>query len=396
MPRLRFVAGVVVPRSRSATGRRTGPAGPIHRLGDGLTLLAVAGSPFIGLGALPDGILGLAILVRLVEIPVVGLPRRELVHHQFVLGVMAVFAAGGFIGGFLNDDPMSWDFVRILLAMGGAVLLVSTYGRSRAELEPLLKAFGIGCALLAVSTVLGRTYDGRSIGFSVHPNLLAHSCVMGLATCGALFEWARTVRGRWLWVALCGLNGYGILVSGSRGALLAVWVGGFAYLCLARRPRLVLVAISMSWLLVMSLATGVLELPPSNPLARLVDGSDENTQGSNLEREQALEESFGVISERPVFGGGFENIIRIHVVYYQGWVGGGLLGAAALMGLGLAMLALPLGQPRRSLALACGCAGVAVAWLFTNILSTRDQWLFIVLAFRFARSPLARREPADA
>ena len=64
--------------------------------------------------------------------------------------------------------------------------------------------------------------------------------------------------------------------------------------------------------------------------------------------------------------------------------------------LGLTMLFMPLWQRPRDLALACGAAGIAAAWCFTNVLTARDQWIYIALTFAMSRSfmvawPAARR-----
>ena len=379
-----------------ATSRRPTVAAPVlaplRRLGEALTLLAAFLIPFSGLGAagltFGDVVIALAVVVRVVELAVSGVPVAELRRHQFVLGVMSLFVLGGIISGFAIGRPLVWEFARVMITMMSPLLLVATYGSTRRELLPVVKAFAAGCAVLGLSALVGGDDgNGRALGFAFHPNFLGHSCVMGLAACGYIIDNASWASQRRRWFLAAGANGVGILLSGSRGALLALWVGGFLYLCFSRRPRLVIAAVAASWALALGLSTGVLELPESNPLVRLIDGGDASTQGSNLEREERLESSFEEISQHPLFGDGFESVVLIHVVYYQAWYGAGAIGAVAIMGMGVAMLVLPIGQPRRLLALPCGAAGVAVAWLFTNILATRDQWLFIVLAFRLSQSP---------
>ena len=74
------------------------------------------------------------------------------------------------------------------------------------------------------------------------------------------------------------------------------------------------------------------------------------------------------------------------MLYLQYWQAGGALAGLAIILLGVAMVLLPFGRPRWVLALPCGAAGVAIAWIFTNVGSTRDQWIFLVLAFRLARA----------
>jgi hypothetical protein len=59
------------------------------------------------------------------------------------------------------------------------------------------------------------------------------------------------------------------------------------------------------------------------------------------------------------------------------------------------MLVLPLGLRRRDLALGCGAVAIATAWGFTNLLTVRDQWMFIAALFATV-PPLSERARAHA
>ncbi len=263
------------------------------------------------------------------------------------------------------------------------MLLVITFGDDERARWRLLQAYALGTTVLAISSFYGPQGHGRHIGYSIHPNALGHSCMIGCAVSVWLWDNAASRGQRWLWGGTALLTFLGIQQSGSRGGFLGFALAALAYLALRGRSRLNLAVIGVSWLLAMSIFTGVVHLPESNPLQRLVSEGTENS-GSNASRRELLEGNYADIAEDPMWGAGFEDdykIISVHVVYLQAWIGAGALGAFAVMLLGLIMLVLPLLSRRKDLALSCGAASIAIAWLFTNIMSGRDQWIYIAIVF---------------
>jgi hypothetical protein len=141
------------------------------------------------------------------------------------------------------------------------------------------------------------------------------------------------------------------------------------------------------------LLTGLVVLPPSSPIARLITSDEANTSSSvsNEARSDLLASNWAEITADPVFGSGFQDIDLVHVVYLQGWIGAGAVGGFVLMLIGGGLVVLPFAVGRRDLILACGGVAIAVAWGFTNLLTPRDQWIFIALVFATAPSVAARR-----
>lgn len=366
----------------------------IGQVADGLTLAAVALSPLIKLsfagGTISDLLLALVILARMVQFCGPGLDFGEIRRHAFMLTLLGLYAVAGFISSIGLGDPPSPEHVVVVFATLGSVLVVATYIRDQASITRLVKAYALGTVVLAISSMVMRQRAdlGRAIGLSTHPNFLGHACMVGSAASLYMLERAETRRTRVLWILAAGMQVLGLLRSGSRGSFLGVVVAGFLYLCLSRDRRYVFSAIAVCYLAVMLLALGAVRLPAGNPITRLMS-HDAQTQGSNREREAALDKALTDIRESPVFGKGSKLLIAIHVVYLQAWVGAGALGAFSIMFLGAAMFLWPLVQPRSGLALACGACAVAVAWLFTNLLGLRDQWLFLAIAMRASSSPLA-------
>jgi hypothetical protein len=372
----------------------------ISRSGDVLTLIGFAMAPSYGKGigginGIPyaDMVLALAAIARGFQFLTEGVPRMGLRRLSVLLGILGLFCLSAMISGFANNDPLPLSFITIAIATVGSVLLIASYGDGESSTRPLLQAFTIGCVVLAVSAFLSSTrLEGRAFGWAIHPNQLGHSCVMGCAAAVWLYDNATSRLQRWCWAAAAAVSFLALMQSGSRGGLLGLWAGAMIYLCLRGRFRLILGAVAFTWAASLLLVTGTIELPASNPIERLFNEGTEDT-GSNAARRDLLADNWRQINADPMFGAGFKDLWNIHVVYYQGWVGAGALGGFLVMGLGATMLVLPLWQRKRDLALACGLAAIAVAWLFTNILTPRDQWLFIAVAFGTTR--LAKVRPLE-
>src|SRR5207248_7163386 len=172
---------------------------------------------------------------------------------------------------------------------------------------------------------------------------------------------------------------------GSRGALFGLGAGGLVYLWLRGSIRLRAAAVAGVWAILLVIPTGIVVLPESNPLSRLLTSNKSNTTASfsDQQRTSLLSAAWSKITSKPIFGtgfkgvdlgGGFQGIDQVHVVYLQGWMGAGAVGGILIMLLGGIMVVLPFGQQRRDLALGCGGVAIATAWGATNLLTARDQW----------------------
>ena len=209
------------------------PPSLIGRIADYLTLIGMFMAPLYGkrIGgtitglAYADAVLGLALLARGVHLLTVGLRLRTLQRHSFLLGTMGLFSVLALISAFVNrTNPLELGYVRVVIATLGSIVLVATYGDQGAGgRRQLLYAFGFGCLVLALSSFTGPKLQGRAFGWSVHPNALGHSCMMGCATAVWLWDNARKPLHRWFWAGAVFLNLAAIMNSGSRGAL---WASG--------------------------------------------------------------------------------------------------------------------------------------------------------------------------
>ena len=378
------------------SGSASGPF--VARVADWCTIGGVAVGSMsaveAGLLSAADGLLGLAAFLRVLQLFGPGIDFREVRRYGFLLGVLGVFTVGGVLSGVANGDPLAWDFIRIVIATLGSVLVVATYATNAERLHRLLRVFCLGGTALAISGfVMAAPDGGRAVGLSIHPNGLGHSLMLSIMASIYLVEQSRDRRARLFWLGAIVLQLAALMDSGSRGSFVGLGVGLFLYLLLSADRRVVLAGIAVAYLVAMVSFTGMVHLPENNPISRF---SSEGG-GSNQDREIQLDNALAKVREDPLFGEGFRLIILVHVVYLQGWVGAGALGVIALVGLGLAFVVWPFFQTRRTLVLACALTAIGVAWLFTNALTLRDQWLFLAIVFRMTASPLSalnRREAA--
>lgn len=363
----------------------------VNKVADALTITGVALTPLYGKGvggitgiAYADIVLAFATLARGLQWFTEGIPMAGIRRQSVLLGLLGLLGLAGIISGFASGTPLSGEYLRIMLATAGTVLLVASFGGGGVQrsYRPLILAFAGGCVVLGLSVFVGPSIQGRAFGWAIHPNQLGHSCMMGCGASMWLLDNTRDNRARAFWAFATLLNIFAVMQSGSRGGLLGFGVAAAAYLALRGSPGRRLVALAGVWAVVLVLATGIVTLPESNPIQRFITESQVET-GSNAARKELLQLDITRINAEPVFGYGFQDILNVHMVYFQGWIGAGALGLLAIVGLGLAMLALPLVQWNRprDLALACGASSIAIAWTFTNILTLRDQWVYLAIAF---------------
>jgi hypothetical protein len=371
------------------------------------TLIAVAFVPAISFNliggpfSVGDIMLLVAVMFRVGQLATTGIDLVELRKHDIMILIASCIAVGGFLAGIVNNDVFAISLIQTIIATGGTVFVIATYGGGERGIKEMGRAFGMGTMLWALSGAWVTPILGRWTGYSSHPNIYGHTSIMGFAVCLACFDWARSTRTRVFWSIGVVLNVIAMYQSGSRGALLGVGVAGFIYLLVTRRTKLIVMTIAMIWAGLIIIIGGFYDPPDGSAIGRLL-GQQENVAGSNQEREEQLDATWDIISDKPVFGDGFTNAILVHIVYLQFWSAGGVLAGFPVMLLGATMLFLPFGRPPRARAWPCGGAGIAVAWLFTNIFFARDQWIFIILLLRMCRwtdeeedDPMAKEAASD-
>ena len=376
------------------------PAQPRSLIGkgaDGITLLGLFLAPLYGKGlfglnglAYADIALGLAFLVRSVDVVISGIRGEAIRRHSFLLGMIAVLLVDGEVTAFLaGRSPIEWEFLRIIIATVTTILLVATYGtQDRAAKRQMILAFTAGTFVLACTSFGGYRLAGRPLGWSTHPNALGHSCMMGIFASIWLWDNAKGRLERWAAVGAAGLNFIAVMNSGSRGGFIGVALAGLIYLVRCGDRRYTIAAIVGALVAVGVLFSGAVQLGANNPITRLTSQSKDNSSSglSDQARHAQLREDMDHINAHPLIGNGFKDIWKVHIAYLQPWVGAGAIAGLVAMAIGAAMFLLPFITKRSDLALACGATAVATAWLMTNIFTLRDQWAFVAIAFASAES----------
>ncbi len=398
---------------RATTGDEGARGEPLLvRLARGLFLVGVFLSTFIALRPHPNltygdvAFVGAAVLVAVSAIPRVvrlSLPRWLLLAAWLIAGAAISRAMLGW-GGAAQLVPA----VFLIVSMVGVTVLALwlltrrrhvTAALSFLVLSALVNAtVGIFAQLGFIdfsSRLMRWPIAGQQNGLTGHPNHLGLVCMIGLAGLWGLRRWAVAGRApfdgaRGLAVAAVLVGG--VLVSGSRAALIAVfalwlWLVGLDYV--SRRRLLVFGVVT-------AMALGAVLL--FRPLSENVTHRDrtfsvlaeralvpEVTQGSNEARVENVRLASREFATAPFFGVGFASARLAHNIYLQLLHAGGVI---ALMGFATYIinvvvrgLLLVRGRPDlRELAL--GVTGATAVWLATGLVQNHlyDRYLYVAPA----------------
>jgi hypothetical protein len=178
----------------------------------------------------------------------------------------------------------------------------------------------------------------RVSGLTYHPNVLAYSCALLIPVATYLAVTTSTLTQRWICIVAIVLLADAILVSGSRGSVLAVMIGMMVWLpnpykkWIHRRELFVLVTglISIIAIVFFLLLSDKPFADSSNALSRLF-GSVSNIQQSNDARRAASQFAYNGFSAAPIFGQGFDRILFAHNSGLQVLYSGGLVSFAGAL-----------------------------------------------------------------
>jgi O-antigen ligase len=236
-----------------------------------------------------------------------------------------------------------------------------------------------------------------------HPNTLGYVSVIGLLLCLARIM---ETKGMVVWAAVVGLVLFWatLIVSGSRAALLGLFIGYVVLIAFAtrsQRKRLLvtsLVGVVAIWIALK--ATG-LERSLMNPVQRLAESvQPRRSFEADWQRRQDLRLAGRLLSDDPVTGYGMENIgtsrpptkvaFKLpHWILLQSWVAGGLL---ALLGtiwlyasvLYLGWYAVRAHQPL-SLGLLAACLAFSLMDMVHPGLDQRFKWFTVAILIATVR-----------
>jgi hypothetical protein len=313
--------------------------------------------------------------------------RRQFpVHITTGLGLLA---AGSLLGAAFARQPAASaaSTAAFLFTAGGPPLAMGMWRPTRQELRRfflLLLAGAVGNALYALA--VSPTVAGRRLGLSSHPNSLGLVCLLGIAIAAGVTLSGRRAA-RLVGPVSAAILGAGLVVSGSRAALLGVAAALLAVIWFSSRWTMALAPVGarLAALVGVAVLVGIATAPVHHGLVRLA--GDPSTAESDAERIEQLVGSLHRVESAPLTGVGLHEAQAAHDIYLQAFVAAGPLG---LLGLALVIRGI-LDAARQGMAhaglrpqdatllagLTAGYIGYLVAGAFQNSLSDRTVWVFV-------------------
>lgn len=300
---------------------------------------------------------------------------------------------------------------RLTLTLLCVPLLLGSLGSSWRRLRMLLSAWLVGVAVNCIVAVLsalelvhaadivGRDYvllggsgADRLVGLTVHPTQLGSMAAMAFPVVFMRLA-TRFRRGD---VVLALLFMLGVLLSGTRAAILAVVAGIAVALLIQRGSRIrggTIALVAVILVLVVAITNGAFFAT----VERLGTGSS-SAATSDASHAQVYVDTFSAVIERPIVGYGFEVVRGGHNVYLELAHAGGLIALAGFLCIlaGLFRTGFALVRdthlPVLRRADATGLIGAIVAWVTLGIVqnSLYDRFLFIPAGLLIALAACAR------
>ncbi|HUL03239.1 MAG TPA: O-antigen ligase family protein [Gemmatimonadales bacterium] len=358
---------------------------------------------------------------------------------EWLLWGGVLLALGGAVASLQSEEPgASWRITFKYFAMAciwlpWVAIAIERYS-SRDEARAL---YAIGFCLIAVATwtdlLIGTRFAGRFVttpGYQVrfdnlsealryggptgHPNTLGYLSVFGALLCvseiGASTGRRRVVAGL-AGLAVCG---GALIVSGSRGAIVGMAVGGVVLLAftdrVVRRRVTTVSAVSLG-LLVVALTIGGLKEIPSNPLRRLTESVQPRRDfDADWQRRRDLTMATKLLLRDPLTGYGMEDVdtpnppTKVafnlpHFVLLQSWVAGGALALFGAMWIYAGTLWVGLKAARRKLPGAAALFAICVAFALMDMvnpgLGQRLKWFALALVIATLRRAAHAPGPLD-
>lgn len=372
----------------------------LERAGAFLVAAATATVTFNALRPLPGMTLSDLFLVSgalLLAPPLIESGARGQVPRWLRLSVILLSVA--VVGSSLiQEEPVEnlTAGLQFVIALGATSLVFAVAVAGRIDLRGILGLWILSAAingLLASADAFGLSPLGRDIaggyavraaGLTLHPNHLAAVCSMALPVAFAQASTARGAAATVLYLGATAAVSLGVLVSGSRAALVA---SGIALISLVlflpyRRLRVTAALFALAAVLVLipaAASTSALLIG----INRLTDPG--TTAASDSAREQSFAEAIADFAASPLLGTGFVSVRAAHDIYLQLLQAGGLLAllgfavfALGTLRLGIVLASAPNFSPQmKSLALAATLA--VVVWLLTGMVQNQiyDRYLYV-------------------
>lgn len=186
---------------------------------------------------------------------------------------------------------------------------------------------------LSISTVGGWTYEKRFNGLMMHPNQMGQQCAIAIFLMISVFPKTKGYKIKALWAGSFLLLAFGVVGSGSRGSLLAVFLMGLMlFFIYCRRyilqPSKIISIVAMAVFLVALNVYLNMQSDSQGAFTRLFssgDGVDVSTETRAALYFEALKDFLS----NPATGIGFSHVGGVPNVYIQFLQGTGVVGVLA-------------------------------------------------------------------
>lgn len=324
--------------------------------------------------------------------------RMPLLLIIVLVGTIVITGAG--LIGMIDAQDWSGvsELVKFLLGAPAVILIVSMLQPERRQVVMLLTAYAVGGAtscLVAFFAPVDPAF-GRSVGLGAHVGHLALAGQLSMFVWVAWFLTSRRPGVRVLSALLAALCLYGVLISGTRTALLGAIIG-LGLIVLAHRGKGILVAMGAAVAAVVAYFVVLPLLPNSANIGRTLGHASKSTL-SDQAHAVALHQALGIIADHPFTGSGFSQGLFAHNLELQVVSVGGILGLAGLLviwvpiGLTAAQRVI-VGVTRESEFALCTICGIAAYFVFAQfepLIWDRHLWFYIVLTL-FLQHPFNER-----
>ena len=268
---------------------------------------------------------------------------------SFMLFLLAYLFEGLFSGAI--EDKNSLELTKFLVSFYFLNYLISDSATNNFAVEILAAAYvasGVVNATTGITDVFGLTnfdtwlnvatvndyeYGGRAHGLTMHPNHMGLHCATALFLIVATIRKNDTRVKRAFALAASLILLLGILISGSRGALLSIFIMGLligfiSFRHLYRSKVLLPLVFIASGLAIIATLNQDQQL--FEAWNRLMGGADVTAE-SNLARIQSYSDAWQDFLNHPLAGSGYASIAAAHNIYLQILQSGGLIGTVGFL-----------------------------------------------------------------
>ncbi|MBV8961435.1 MAG: O-antigen ligase family protein [Actinobacteria bacterium] len=327
--------------------------------------------------------------------------RRPAMIGLLLLG-LGLIAAGGLIGAIFEPKHTSFvfsigyqgsalgplparfaDVVRFAVLTAGIVVVIRAWRPSRRQARAILVAYGAGELLsVAVGVLNGPDADNRVKGLTTHPVFFGLISAAGIII-GYSLVVMRGGRRRLFGVVVTVVSAYGMLISGTRSALLLAAIGVLILQMGLRSLRSASV-LATGGIVGIAISLFGTNLAGSTPtITRILGGG--YASNSNDARSLLRKETITLVKQHGLTGAGFKYLTPPHNLILGVMAAAGILGLAGLLLVVIALIrqfvATSSGDPVTLAALAVPLSAFACSWVLN---AGWDRWMWLPIAVAFA------------